>query len=464
MRAVLNYKRMALSVVLAAGAACATPSYAKTITIGIGIQNMCTDTYQGGTIIRGLHLLPKYLPHDGKYKGVKYKIVWRNFMSGGPITNEMIGNKLAFGVMGDYPLVVNGAKFQQLRKERSLMIAFTAYNLDGAGNGIVVPVKSDVYSVNQLKGKIVSVPVGSAAWGMLFNMMKEKHMPKNYFHIIDQGPMVGIAAIANDKVSAHADFCPMSELMEYKGTGRMIYNGAQAGVTYLHGVVVRKAFAEKYPEIVVAYLEALIEAGKWVQHDPQYASKIMSKWTMIPKEVLYLYFSKGGYLTPDPTFKTQFIKTLGYDHEVLMKYAHMPPLDFKTWVAPEYLKAAYKKLGLNYETQLASLYKPTENIGMPDEIWINGEPIKQFHSVKAMLTAYKQLKAQHKVIDATYVYDQKSGLKIFGKEAFYVVGKSGPIETFLLKSEAAKFAAVHGGKVMTFSHINGGPPLLASVM
>lgn len=447
---------------LVAGLAVAMPSYARTMTISIGIQNMCTDTYQGGTIIRGLHLLPKYLPHTGKYKDVKYKIVWRNFMSGGPITNEMIGNKLDFGVMGDYPLVVNGAKFQQLRKERSLMISFTAYNLDGAGNGIVVPTKSDVYSVSQLKGKTISVPVGSAAWGMLFNMMKEKHIKPTAFHMINQGPMVGIAAIHNDKVDAHADFCPMSELMEYKGTGRMVYNGAQAGVPYLHGVVVRKDFAEKYPEIVVGYLEALIKAGEWVQKDPQHASSMMASWTMIPKEVLYLYFSKGGYLTPDPTFKKRFIKTLGYDHHILVKYANMPPLKMKPWMAPQYLEAAYKKLGLSYEAQLHALHKPSENIGLPDEMWIEGEPIKSYSSVRAMLKAYKSAKAQDEQIDATYVYDQKTGLKLFGKDAFYVAAKGAPIKTFMLKKEAHHYASSHAGQVMTFSQAIGAKEIVAS--
>lgn len=437
------------------GLLCATPSYARTILIRIGIQQMCTDTYQGGTIIKGLKSLPKYLPHDGKYKGVKYKIVWRNYASGGPITNMMIGGKLDIGVMGDYPLVVNGAKFQQLRGERSLMISFTGYNLFGAGNGIVVPASSDVYNIKQLKGRTISVPVGSAAWGMLFNMMKQQHLDPADFHIINQGPMVGIAAIRNHKIDAHADFCPMSELMEYDGTARMIYNGAQAGVPYLHGVVIRKAFAKKYPAIVVGYLEALIEAGKWVQKDPQLASTMMAKWTMIPKEVLYLYFSKGGYLTPNPTFNKTFIKALAYDHKILVKYAHMPPLDFKTWLAPSYLKTAYRKLGLSYTKELHSIYKPTENIGMPPQIWVEGKPIKSYKSVGTMLKAYRSLKAAHSTVDATYVYDQHSGLKLFGKDAFYVAVPHHGLHTFMLRKEADNYAAKKDGKVYTFAQLTG---------
>jgi len=142
--------------------------YAKTINISIGYQSMCTDTYPAGTVIKGLHLLQKYLPHSGKYANVKYNIIWRDYSSGAPITNMMIANKLDFGTMGDYPLVVNGAKFQQTKNERSYLITMTGYNLDGAGNGIVVPIKSKITNVGELEGKVISTPIGSSSWGMLY--------------------------------------------------------------------------------------------------------------------------------------------------------------------------------------------------------------------------------------------------------------------------------------------------------
>jgi NitT/TauT family transport system substrate-binding protein len=90
----------------------ALPVLAKTIDIAIGHQSLCTDTYTAGIIVKERHLLEKHLPHTGKYAGVKYHITWNDYSSGGPITNEMLAGKLNFGVMGDYPLIVNGAQFQ----------------------------------------------------------------------------------------------------------------------------------------------------------------------------------------------------------------------------------------------------------------------------------------------------------------------------------------------------------------
>ena len=63
----------------------------------------------------------------------------------------MLANKLAFGVMGDYPLIVNGAKFQATDSLRSLYVAGTGYNLKGSGNGIVVPIAWNLYSIRDLR-------------------------------------------------------------------------------------------------------------------------------------------------------------------------------------------------------------------------------------------------------------------------------------------------------------------------
>lgn len=430
------------------------PALAKTIDIRIGHQVMCTDTYPAGVAVMHLHLLQKYLPNTGKYAGVKYAIDWRDYSSGAPITQMMLARKLDFGVMGDYPLVVNGARFQATSKERSYLIALTNYNLTGAGNGIVVPVNSPVKSVRDLEGKTISVPIGSAAWGMLFELAKAQHIPIDKFHIVNQDPMVGISSIATNKVDAHADFCPISEYMEFNGTGRMIYSGAATNIPYLHGIVVTKAFADKHPEIVVAYVKALIAAQKWIQSDPVRASTMMAKWTMIPKEVLYLYFSYGGYLHPDPTFKPEWSKTLAVDHAILAKYADIPPLDIKTWMNPSFMETAYKELGLDYAKALSAAPSDSKaNIGAPPELWLGGQTIEKLPTVAGLFKAIRAAGAAKQPINAAYVYDNSTGLKLFAQYAYYVSGVGGQVAAYITSGEAQRDA--HGGKVQTFAQALG---------
>ncbi len=427
-------------------------SAARTITIRLGYQDMCTDTYPAGNVIMGLHLLRHFLPTKGKYAGVKYRIVWRNYDSGAPLTNMMIAGKLDFGTMGDYPLVVNGAKFQATGSEQSLLITMTAYNLDGAGNGIVVPVSSKINSVDQLQGKSLSVPIGSAAWGMLYLLAKDRHIPFSHFDIINQAPMVGIAAIAENRIAAHADFCPMSEYMEFKGTGRMIFCGSETHIPYLHGAVVRAAFAHKYPAIVTAYCEAVTAADGWIKANPLRASRMLAKWTMIPRQVLYLYFSHGGYLVPDPTIKPLWIKTLAFDHSILTKYAGAPPLKMAAWVDARYLKAAYKTLGLDYAKQEAQMVSPKQNIGRPPEIWVNGNGIEKFKTISQMIRGYKVALKSGKKVSAAYVYDHDTGIKMFARTSWFTMNQ-GAIHAFMTLGEATRSVKSHGGALCSFAKL-----------
>src|SRR5438309_8977473 len=102
-----------LSLLLALG----NSQAAETIRVAIGTQDTTINCATGGLLIRELHLLEKYLPHDGKYKDVKYDIQWKNFTSGAPLTNEMVAGKLDIGSMADFPGSFNGAAHEKAGKK-----------------------------------------------------------------------------------------------------------------------------------------------------------------------------------------------------------------------------------------------------------------------------------------------------------------------------------------------------------
>ena len=445
----MNISKLALSVIPLLSAF-AFQAQAENIRIAIGHQSMCTDTYTAGIVVKELKLLEKHLPTTGKYADVTYKISWSDYSSGGPITNQMMANKLNFGVMGDYPLIVNGAKFQETDSLRTKYIAGTGYNLKGSGNAIVVPVDSDIYSIEQLKGKEVSVPVGSAAWGMLLKGMQDTGFSGKDYMLKNQSPAVGAANIAAGKIDAHADFCPWSELMEFRGTGRKIYDGSETGVPYLHGVVVREDFADKYPEVATAFVKAVYEAGDWIREDPIRAVDSIEKWTGVEKEVLYIYFSEGGHLTLDPTIKSEWVDALAFNHGVLVQEKSIPPLDFNEWITEEYVEAAYQDLGKDYQKEKASMVDAAiDNADRPMEIWHSREGISAHKTITEFLAAVEGFRKIGAKLNATYVYDKETGLKLFGKTAFYVKTKKG-FSTFLRKPDADDFASKNSGMVFDY--------------
>ncbi|MFC4260845.1 ABC transporter substrate-binding protein [Marinobacter lacisalsi] len=425
---------------LAAGAS------AETIRVGIGHQSMVTNTIPGGIILEKLELLEKHLPTTGKYEDVDYEIIYRDYDSGPPITNQMLAGKLDFGVMGDYPLIVNGAKFQETGKQETRFIAVTGYNLRGTGNGIVVPIDSDAQSLADLEGKQLSVPVGSAAWGMTLKALSEAGL-SDKVQIVNQSPPVGAANIQAGRIDAHADFCPWSEIMEFRGTGRKIYDGSEAEIPTFHGTVVRKDFADQYPEVVEGYLTATLEAQKWIQDDPMNAAVQVSEWTGVEKEVLYLYFSEGGITTFEASVKPEWVDALEYDHALLQREVEVPDLDFGRWVDDSYLRNAYETMDMDYEALVSTVVdtKPNNPDFAPAEIWFADKGIVTYDSVADMLAAQSEAGDG---INATYVYDNLTGLKLFGKAAYLVKGADGDVVAFLKKADSDNYIAENGGALI----------------
>src|SRR5258705_10178803 len=93
----------------------------------------------------------------------------------------------------------------------------TGYNVNGSGNSIVVPSDAPIYRFEDLKGKRVSVPFGSAAHGMLLKALVDRGLSQEYFTLINQAPPVGATSIQEKKIDAHADFCcEFHELMRLR--------------------------------------------------------------------------------------------------------------------------------------------------------------------------------------------------------------------------------------------------------
>lgn len=455
-------RALALAGTILAPLTTACLAQAETLDVSTGHQSMTTATYPPGVIAQHLGLLEKYLPHDGKYKGVSFNLTWNDYASGPPITNMMLASKLVFGSMGDYPLIVNGAKFQATPNERSIFIAVTGYNLRGSGEGVVVPLKSPIRSLSELKGKSISVPVGSDSWGMLLKALDDAHLTGSV-EIKNQAPAVGAANIASNKIDAHADFDPWPELMEFRGNARKIYDGSETGIPFLDGIVVRKDFADKYPDVVVAMCKAIIAADQWVQKDPVAASVALEQWTGIPKEVHYLYLSKGGILTLDPTIKQPLVDALKYDFGVVQKAGSVPPLDFKQWIDDRYIRQAYKELGMDYDKAVARIDDPKLiNMKLPPEIWVADKGIVTFPDVAALLKAVATMQKAGTKINATYVYDSIIGVKLFGKTAYYAKGADGQVKAFMREPDAQTYAKPAGGKAMSFAEALASPDILAA--
>jgi NitT/TauT family transport system substrate-binding protein len=437
------------------------------VVIAIGTQNTTTNTVTGGVVLKEMKLIEKYLPKTGKYKDIDFKLDWQNFTSGPPVTNGMMAKKLDIGMMGDYPLTVNGATGQAQAGNETQLVAIIGYSAQGSGNGVVVHKDSPYYELSDLKGKLISVPFGSAAHGMVLQSMQTRGWKDDFWNLVSQSPEVGTTNLQEKKIDAHADFVPFADLLPYRGFARKIYDGAETKVPTFHGVVVRKEFATQYPEVIVAYIKALIEANAWVRANPALAATKIEEWTKIEKEVVYLYLGPSGIHTLDPTIKPIWLDTIKTAHEVLTRLNRVKPLDINAWVNESYVRQAYKELKLDYEASKQTLANyditgtdtvcktPVNRPKEAGEVWLEGAPVAAYSSPLCTLKAINKATDEGKKVKVAYLLDPALRIKLFADKAFYAVSSSDPkkpkIIPFLLRKDAQAEATTMGGKLATYA-------------
>jgi NitT/TauT family transport system substrate-binding protein len=452
------------TLLLAASSLIAPAQSAETIRVAIGTQDTTINTATAGLLVREQKLLEKYLPKDGKYKDVTYDVQWKNFTSGAPITNEQIAGKLDFGIMADFPGSLNGVAHEKAGR-KSLFITVLSGSVKGSGNGIVVPAISQVQSIAELKGKTISVPFASTSHGLLLRAIKAQGWdPEKDVKIITQAPEVAGPALQSNQIEAHADFVPFAELFPWRGFARKIYDGSQANGPTFHGALVDAAYAEKYPEVVVAFLQAALEADRLFAEEPEKYSELIAQKTGIEAEVNYLFHGPLGLQTRDLTWKPEYKQAVATSIETLLLLKRADQgLNVETFVTDRYIREAFQKSGLDYEAALKNYDQlplkakdavTGEEIKDPKrvaQIWVKDEPlVRHYASAENALKALKSIEAEGKTIRVLYAQDRNSGIKLLGNQAWFVRADTGEVSAFLLKEQAEAWAKEKGGKVLDF--------------
>ncbi|MES2582130.1 MAG: ABC transporter substrate-binding protein [Pseudomonadota bacterium] len=449
---------------------------AETIRVAIGTQDTTINCATGGLLVRELNLLQKYLPKDGKYKGVTWDVQWKNFTSGAPLTNEMVADKLDIGSMADFPGSNNVAAFQKAGK-RSVFLTVLSGSTLGSGNGIVVPKDSPITSLSELKGRTISVPFASTAHGMLLRAVKAQGWdPEKDITIITQAPEVAGPALQANKIEAHADFVPFAELFVHRGFARKIYDGAQAEAPTYHGTLANAAFAEKYPEVIVAFLRAAIEADKLIAAEPEKYSELIEKITGIEAPVNYLYHGPLGLQTRDQSWKPEYRKALqtSIDTLKLMRRTDTT-LTAEQVIDDRYVREAFKQSGLNYDAQLKNYDKlalkandhvtgkPITDVQRVAGIWVQGEPkVRHYATIESAFADLRKLEAAGKTTRAVYVHDLVHRIKLLAPLSYFAADARGQISAFLQKDVAAAYARSNKGQLLDFAALRSGSTKLAS--
>ncbi|MEV6598694.1 ABC transporter substrate-binding protein [Actinoplanes sp. NPDC051346] len=426
----------------------------------VGYQSKTINTVTAGTLLREKGFFEKRLAELGQRTGKKYAVTWQDYDTGAPITAQMMAGKIDIGSMGDYPLLINGARGQQSAETRTKMVAVTGYNLRGALNTVVVAPGSPVRSLADLKGKVVSASSGSAGHGLFVQALRKNGIDPKDVKVENQQPPVGASALQSGNVAALSQFVAWPGLLVHQGNATVLYDGGELGVPTLHGTVVREKYATGNRDVVKAFLQAQLDANQLLWSEPLESARTVAKATGLPPEVVYLYNGANGVATFDPTLKPRLRAALDQDVPFLKSIGVLQQIDLSAFVDDSYLREVY---GAGYDADLASTAnkaaltgtdpvcgKPVGDAALAGELWV-GDRTQPAADPACLLRAVKAAQSAGQRITAAYVPDAGTGTRWFADKSVWV-RDGAAFRPFLGAAAAQRYVAAHpGATVVTYA-------------
>lgn len=191
------------------------------------------------------------------------------FSSGRDAINAMISGDVDFIYSGSIPAVsglANGLEAEVI----------WVHNVLNRSDAVVARSGSGITSIEDLKGKKVAVPFVSTTHYILETGLKEAGMTSEDVEMLDLQPDEIYAAWGRGDIDAAALWDPV--LSELEGE-EIIYSAGDAaedGFPTMDLGLVRKDFAQKYPELVSKYTEALSKAEQLYDEDKDEAVNILA--------------------------------------------------------------------------------------------------------------------------------------------------------------------------------------------
>ena len=226
---------------------------------------------------RGITIGTQQIPNDeeiAKAQGLLEKLLGcpvtlTQFKSGRDVNNALVANSIDMGELGSAPASLSIANRVPVR-------VIWIHQVLGDIEALAVKKDAGIRSVEDLKGKRVATPFASTAHYSLMRCLGQHKMGTSDITLLDMQPADIYAAWARGDIDAAYAWQPVLGKLLAEG-GEMLLSSedmAKTGVVTSNVELVRSEFAERYPQVVAAYVGAMDAAVKAYYDQPQqsYAS------------------------------------------------------------------------------------------------------------------------------------------------------------------------------------------------
>lgn len=235
--------------VVAVALVCTTTSLAGGITLRVGDQ-------KGG--------MQSLLSASGELGGLPYQIKWSEFPAASPLLEALNASAIDVGSVGNAPFLFAYATGVPAR-----VIAVVQQNEEGLA--IVVPAKSPIQNVHDLKGRRIGTGRGSIGHYLVLATLEKAGLHIDDVNLVFLGPIDARAALVSGAIDAWATWDPYTSMLELSDGARRVADGA--GFPGNTGYLVARLDAIREKRAALADFAGRVDrARQWaLQHTDQYA-------------------------------------------------------------------------------------------------------------------------------------------------------------------------------------------------
>lgn len=269
-----------LTVFAITGVGLTSAGAAEPVEITYGYHPYWTGGWTG-VVIKQRELWKKYLP-EGSI------VNFEAHLTGPPMVNALLADKMQVGTMGDMPSYVATTK----KKQGDIRLVSASMISAGQNCNLLVVRKDapDFISPNEaltwLNGKDVSVHRGTCANRYLASILDSNAVkPKNLQYMTIE---VIASSFEAGKLDAAAMWEPHARKVVEQGFAKYAATGAPFGEWDANFTLMRQDFIENHPEAAKGWMKAEIEALQIMKNEPMAVAQMVQNETQgYTKEILW---------------------------------------------------------------------------------------------------------------------------------------------------------------------------------
>jgi len=229
----------------------------------------------------------KWLDEELAKTGARPTVTWTSFAAGPPMNESFAAGQQDIGLLGDTPAII----------AKSAGINTRIIGLTSSGPkslAVIVPVKSNIRTAKDLKGKKVAVVKGSYAHHLLVLVLQKGGLNINDIQFINLSQADILTSIQNGNIDAAATWEPVITKLENQGAARVLADGTgiKKGVLV---IIASNDVITKKREQAKAFLKAYQRGAQFIKSNPKEAANLISGDVNLSTDLLLKVLAKFDF-------------------------------------------------------------------------------------------------------------------------------------------------------------------------